>query len=82
MNGIFLGTALELWTEHNLVSVDGTPLLIYGHATLRKQTYSLNIVVLGTVTTRAILWHRFSYEVQWNSRCRKGTAYARQSSTP
>ena len=30
---ISLGTELEPSAEHNLVSVDGTPLLIYGHAT-------------------------------------------------
>ena len=53
---ISLGTELEPWAEHNLVSVDGTPLLIYGHATvdlsLGEQTNSVAIVVVGT---RAIL---------------------------
>ena len=56
---ISLETELELWTEHNLVSVDQTPLLIYGHPTvdlsLGEQTYSVDIVVVVTVTTRAIL---------------------------
>ena len=56
---ISLGTELEPWAEQNLVSVEGTPLLIYGHATvdlsLGEQTYSVDIVVVGTLTTRAIL---------------------------
>ena len=56
---ISLGMELELWAEHNLVSVDGTPLLIYGHATvdlsLGEHTYSVDIVVVGTLTIRAIL---------------------------
>ena len=56
---ISLGTELEPWAEHNLVRVDGTLLLIYGHATvdlsLGEQTYSVDIVVVGTLTTRALL---------------------------
>ena len=31
---ISLGMELEPWAEHNLVSIDGTPLLIYGHPTV------------------------------------------------
>ena len=60
---ISLGTELKPWEEHNLVSLDGTPLLIYGHATvdlyLGEQTYSVDIVVVGTKTTRAILGKDF-----------------------
>ena len=56
---ISLGTKLEPWAERNLVSIDGTPLLIYGHAivylSLGEQTYSVDIIVVGTLTTRAIL---------------------------
>ena len=56
---VSLGTELEPWGEHNLVSIDGTPLLNCGHATvdlsLGEQTYSVDIVVVGTLTTMAIL---------------------------
>ena len=82
---ISLGTELEPWAEHNLVSIDGTSLLIYGHANCGPISWRTDIFSVyccgGYSNYQGYSWHRFSCEVQWDSRCRKGTAYPRQSST-
>ena len=77
MNGIIsLGTELEPLAEHNLVSIDGTPLFFYGHGTvdlsLGDQTYSVDIVVVGTLTTRAILG--IDFLIKYNRRADVGKA--------
>ena len=53
------GVRLEPWTERQLVSVNGSPLKIYGHApaaiTMEGIAYSADIVVVSPLTSEVIL---------------------------
>ena len=52
-------TNLEPWAEQQLVSVDGTPLQVYGQATvdlaINGKVYQAGVVVVSPLTTEAIL---------------------------